>query len=153
MGIGTQLLIATAMVAGTILFHLIGLEFLLSRLRPGRVGRRRLSPFTNVARILVAAFGIFFLHTVEIWPWATVFWSLGCFSVFEQALYFSTSTYVTIGYGDVVLPVGKRILGAVEGANGIILLGWSTAFFFSVVDRMKILERQLEAHGRSAAEQ
>ena len=35
-------------------------------------------------------------------------------------------------------------IGAIEGANGIILLGWSTAFFFAVVDRMKLLERELE---------
>ncbi|WP_255265443.1 ion channel [Sphingobium chlorophenolicum] len=47
----------------------------------------------------------------------------------EEAPYFSNSTYVTIGYGDGVLPAGQRILGAIEVANGIILIGWSTAFF------------------------
>ncbi|WP_234703198.1 hypothetical protein [Sphingobium chlorophenolicum] len=36
---------------------------------------------------------------------------------------------MTIGYGDGVLPAGQRILGAIEVANGIILIGWSTAFF------------------------
>jgi hypothetical protein len=30
------------------------------------------------------------------------------------------------------------------GASGIILIGWSTAFFFSIVDRLKLLERGLE---------
>ena len=55
-------------------------------------------------------------------------------AILEQALYFSTSTYVTIGYGDVVLAPGHRVLGAIEGASGIILIGWSTAFFFSIVD-------------------
>ncbi|MEI4505918.1 potassium channel family protein [Sphingopyxis sp. CCNWLW2] len=66
----------------------------------------------------------------------------------RAALYFSTSTYVTIGYGDLVLPPGLRVLGAIEGASGIILIGWSTAFFFSIVDRMKLLERSLDTdHG------
>ena len=52
---------------------------------------------------------------------------------------------MTIGYGDIVLPPGLRILGAIEGASGIILIGWSTAFFFSIVDRMKLLERHFDA--------
>jgi voltage-gated potassium channel Kch len=69
---------------------------------------------------------------------------LEVFPNLEEALYFSTSTYVTIGYGDVVLPAGQRILGAIEGANGIILISWSTAFFFSIVDRLKLLERNLQ---------
>lgn len=98
----------------------------------------------NTGVILLAAFGLFALHSVEIWTWALVYWWLGVFPDFEHALYFSTSTYVTIGYGDLVLPPGSRILGAIEGASGIILIGWSTAFFFSIVDRLKLLERGLE---------
>nr|WP_237219729.1 ion channel [Sphingomonas arenae] len=59
-------------------------------------------------------------------------------------MYLSTATYTTIGYGDLTLPKNWRILGATEGANGIILLGWSTAFFVSVVSRFRLLERRFE---------
>ena len=34
-------------------------------------------------------------------------------------------------------------LGAIEGANGVILLGWSTAFFVAIVGRIRLLERAL----------
>lgn len=95
----------------------------------------------NAAAILLAAFGLFALHSVEIWAWAGVYGVLDLFPNFEHALYFSTSTYVTIGYGDLVLPPSSRILGAIEGVSGIILIGWSTAFFYSIVDRLKLLER------------
>ena len=54
--------------------------------------------------------------------------------------YFSTSTYSTVGYGDVVMSHRWRVLGAIEGVNGIILLGWSTAFFVSLVRRLGALE-------------
>ena len=64
----------------------------------------------------------------------------GEFRDFEDALYFSTSTYATIGYGDLVLSRSWRIVGAIEGVNGIILLGWSTAFFVSIVRRLAELE-------------
>ena len=95
--------------------------------------------------IMTAAFGLFRLHTAEIWAYAGLHLLLGALPDFEQALYFATSTYATIGYGDVVLPLQWHILGAVEGANGVMLLGWSTAFFVSVVDRIRLLEREIEA--------
>ncbi|MGN6597500.1 ion channel [Sphingopyxis terrae] len=141
-----QLMVATLVVGTTVIVHLVGLAILLAVLRRYRRAERRvLIVLLNGAAILVAAFGLFALHSVEIWIWAGVFQWLGAFADFEHALYFSTSTYVTIGYGDIVLPPGLRILGAIEGASGIILIGWSTAFFFSIVDRMKLLERHFDA--------
>lgn len=140
-----ELIVATVMVAGTVTLHLIGLGLLLAMLRRHRRLRSRaLALIANAIAILASAFGLFVLHTAEIWSWALLYLQLGVFNDLENALYFSTSSYVTIGYGDIVLPVGFRILGAIEGANGIILLGWSTAFFFAVVDRMKLLESELE---------
>ena len=141
-----QLMLATLVVGTTVIVHLVGLAILLAVLRRYRRAERRiLIVLLNGAAILVAAFGLFALHSVEIWIWAGVFQWLGAFADFEHALYFSTSTYVTIGYGDIVLPPGLRILGAIEAASGIILIGWSTAFFFSIVDRMKLLERHFDA--------
>ena len=141
-----QLMLATLVVGTTVIVHLVGLAILLAVLRRYRRAERRiLIVLLNGAAILVAAFGLFALHSVEIWIWAGVFQWLGAFADFEHALYFSTSTYVTIGYGDIFLPPGLRILGAIEGASGIILIGWSTAFFFSIVDRMKLLERHFDA--------
>lgn len=146
MTLASQLLMATLIVGATVVVHLVGLALLLAVLRRyRRSDHRALVVLLNGGAILVAAFGLFGLHSVEIWLWAGIYEGMGAFADFEHALYFSTSTYVTIGYGDVVLPPGMRILGAIEGASGIILIGWSTAFFFSIVDRMKLLERNLES--------
>ena len=67
----------------------------------------------------------------------------GVFYVWQRAmpdlptsLYFSAVTYTTTGYGDVVLPSEWRLVGAVEALTGILMCGWSTAFFFVVVSRM-----------------
>lgn len=140
-----QLGIATVLVAITVITHLGGLALLLAIVRHHRPSTRRfLTALANTGAILASALGLFALHAIEIWTWAGAFWCLNAFVDFEHALYFSTSTFVTIGYGDVVLRPGMRILGAIEGANGIILIGWSTAFFFSIVDRLKLLERDFE---------
>lgn len=149
MTLSTQLGIATLVVATTVLIHLIGLAALLAILRRHRHAESWiLAAILNALAIILAAFGLFALHSIEIWGWAGVYQWLGVFQDFEHALYFSTTTYVTIGYGDIVLPQGVRILGAIEGASGLILIGWSTAFFFSIVDRLKLLERGLESNRR-----
>ncbi len=139
-----QLILATSLVAGTVIFHLAGLSVLLALLRQHRRNSRKERVIFDVAAVLIAAFGLFSLHTVEIWAWAAAYHLLNLLPGWEEAIYFSTTTYVTIGYGDVVLDRGGRLFGAIEGANGIILLGWSTAFFFKIVDRLKLLERDIE---------
>ena|SRR5437763_17028481 len=49
--------------------------------------------------------------------------------------YFAAETYSTLGYGDLV-PVGAlRIVASVEALNGLMLLSWSGAFLFGVLDR------------------
>lgn len=145
MSLSAQLLLAALIVAVTVLFHLTGLSTLLALLeRRSRSRGRTGDMIAGALAVTTAAFGLFALHTAEIWTWAAVYRWLEVLPDWEQALYFSTSTYVTVGYGDIVLRHGSRILGAIEGANGIILLGWSTAFFFGIVDRLKLLERELE---------
>lgn len=145
MTIWSQLGLAALIVGATILIHLLGLALLLALLRKHR---RSTSPLraaaSNAAVIIVGAFGLFALHSIEIWVWGGIYLSLGVLRDLEEAIYFSTSSYVTIGYGDIVLGKDARLLGAIEGASGIILIGWSTAFFFSIVDRLKLLERGLE---------
>ncbi|MGX7874076.1 potassium channel family protein [Mesorhizobium sp. ORM6] len=43
---------------------------------------------------------------------------LDIFADFETALYFSTITFSTVGYGDVVPAHARRVLAALEGVNG-----------------------------------
>jgi len=48
-----------------------------------------------------------------------------------------------LGAGNLALPEAWRLVGAIESANGIILLGWSTAFFVSVINRIRIFEQEV----------
>lgn len=54
------------------------------------------------------------------------------FETFEKSFYFSLVTFTTLGYGDITIASESRILAGFEAINGIILLGWSTAFMFAV---------------------
>ena len=133
-----QLIIATTMVVTTVLIHLFGLAILMRVLRSHTRIFRKLT-IMPLTLLLAATVGIIAIHTVEIWLYALLYLQLDAFSHFEQALYFSTVTYATIGYGDVVMAHQWRILGAIEGAVGIIMLGWSTAFLVSLLSQLKVL--------------
>lgn len=133
-----QLSLATAMILAIALIHLVGLAMLIRVLRSHTRIMSRLAIFP-LTLLLAATVGIIAIHTVEIWFYALLYLQLGAFSHFEQALYFSTVTYATIGYGDVVMEHQWRILGAIEGAGGIIMLGWSTAFVVSLMTQLKLI--------------
>lgn len=55
---------------------------------------------------------------------------------FETAVYFSSVTYTTLGYGDIVLTGSWRIMCGIEAMNGILVFGWSTALLFVLVQRI-----------------
>ena len=132
-----QLILATAMVMALGLIHLVGLALLTRLLRSHNSAFRhlRIMPLTL---LLAASMGIIGIHTIEIWCFAALYLGLHAFTHFEEALYFSTVTYASIGYGDVLMPHDWRILGAIEGAAGIIMLGWSTAYLVSLLTRLKL---------------
>lgn len=139
-----QLVIASLMVAVSVIMHLVGLGLLVALMR-GHHRRFGHHPkrLPQLIAILGAAFGLFALHTLEIWAYAVLYLQLGALPDFDDALYFSTTTYTTLGYGDIVLPRTWRLVGAIESANGIILLGWSTAFFVSVINRIRLFEHEI----------
>ena len=86
---------------------------------------------------LITVLALFVLHGIEIWSYASLYTLIHAFAHFEEALYFSTISYAAIGYGDALLPPQWRLLGAIEGINGVILLGWSTAFFVNLLMRLR----------------
>ena len=87
--------------------------------------------------VFLAMFGVIVgLHLIEISVWAGAYFWQHCLPDFETSFYFSLTSYTTLGYGDVVLSRPWRLVGALESLTGVLLLGWSAAFFFGVVSRL-----------------
>ena len=82
------------------------------------------------------------LHIFEILLWAA-FYRWLCFPLWESAFYFSTSSYATVGYGDIVLPQMWRTLGPLESIIGVLMCGLSASFLFAIVSRLVDRETKL----------
>src|SRR5262249_33710590 len=66
-------------------------------------------------------------HLIEIALWAIVFLLCREMTSFETAFYLSAQNYTALGYGDIAPPERWRLLGPLEGINGLLLVGLSTA--------------------------
>ena len=135
-----QFAVSTAMLMLCIFVHGAGLFSLSRAIRSERSVERmeHLDPLSTrgAAFTLLIVFAIFALHGIEIWLFALMYVAVGAIPGIEDALYFSTISYSTVGYGDTLVSPEWRLLGPFESILGIILLGWSTAFFFRVLSRI-----------------
>lgn len=134
----SELLVATLMVVLTTSMHVVGLKVLSRLLRLGsqisadhKQGLRQF--YVPVALVL----GLMCLHGLEIWTYAAAFLHLGAIGDIRTAVYFSTISYAAIGYSDAVIEKTWALVAAIEGINGLVLIGWSTAYLVTIMSRLR----------------
>lgn len=140
MQLAAQILIAYLLVVAMTLIHAVGIVLItrLLRLEDSTLRAHRLD-FGAFALLASMALGLFALHTLEIGLFALFYLGVGALHDVESALYFSTAAYATLG-PDLELPIEWRLVGAVEGLAGFVLIGWSIAVF--VTDMNKLLRER-----------
>jgi hypothetical protein len=130
----SKLFVAWLVMALCVAVHAAGVALALRWMRGRRTGTHRFRPWTWL--FVRLAGWIVLLHLVEIGAWAALYAMSGAMPDLQSAAYFSAVTYTTTGYGDLLLPRGWQLVGAVEALTGILMCGWSTGFFFAVVSRL-----------------
>lgn len=128
----------TIVTAMAVLVHFRGLS-LLNRYIP-RLG------IPHHFRIVVGVGGAMLAHMVEVWLFGVVFYWMdaspywghlsGNFSgTLLDCVYFSLTTYTTVGFGDIE-PFGPiRFLCGIEALTGLVLITWSASFLFLEMQR------------------
>src|SRR5215470_290143 len=106
--------------------------FVSYELKLGRAGVRF---WRDVALVAVAMVVALASHLVAIAAWALVFSLCGEFSQLAEAVYHSGLNYTTLGDSAVISPSWK-LLAPLEGANGMLMFGVSTAMLFAVIQRL-----------------
>lgn len=130
-----NIVLAIFIILITVVIHAGGMTLVLVKLNNYEEKlkhRRQRHIFWVGSAILV----MFIVSLLEVMVWAVAFLVLDVMQSFEEAFYFSMVTFTTLGYGDVTLDEGWRLLSAFEAANGIIMFGWTTAIVIAVVHRV-----------------
>jgi ion channel len=129
-----ELLTAFGIMGICLVIHVTGVVLLGKQLiRLGEKREAKIS-FASTGILLIAVFAVvMMLHVVEATIWAGFYSQAGLFKDFETSLYFSLTSFSTVGYGDVLLPQKWRLLGTIESISGVLLCSLSGAFLFAVV--------------------
>ncbi len=143
--LAAQLLLSTALVSATVVVHLIGLGILQ---RLVRLHLERFLILVHLDRVIVplgVVLGLFVVHGAEIWLYALTYEAMGLTGTLEDALFISTSSYSTIGEAAGLMPADWRLVGVLEGVNGMLLIGWSTAFLFQLLNHLMTDDEEIQA--------
>jgi Ion channel len=130
-----QLLWGLVLMAASVLLHLGAGLALLMRVWRGVAASGSQSMASALSALVLLFAGLILLHLVQVLLWGGLYaWGIGW--DFATAAYFSIVTYATIGYGDVVPPPDWRLVAAIEGLTGVLLLGCSSAMVFALLSRL-----------------
>ena len=139
--LGTQLLAAAALLVVMVIVHGGGIVAATRLLRLEDQSLRAHQVDLKAFGLLISiALWLFALHFLEIALFALFYMAVGALDTVEKALYFSASAYSTLGHPDLDFPDDWRLLGAIEGLVGFVLIGWSTAVF--IADMNKVLREE-----------
>jgi len=131
------LLMALGLTSATVAIHAFGtvhavlpLSGIWARRAPSAEKPAAVIPLTRLVS------GLLLLHLLEVSLWAGAFTVFDLLPDFETSMYFSLTSFTTVGYGDVVLTTPWRLIGPIEAAVGVLMLGWSTSFIVAGVQRI-----------------
>jgi hypothetical protein len=132
----SNLAAGTAVILASVLIHTAGL-IAISRMSAWLAGRFQMHyRGSRVVAIAAVVLGLFATLSIEVWLWTLAYLSVGAFNDLETALYFSTVTFSTLGYGDVLPLLHWRLFSALEAVNGFLVIGWSTAYLVAASTRV-----------------
>ena len=94
-----------------------------------------MNAFRLAALFVRLAIAVVVLHGMEILVWAG-FYRWHCLPSWDSAMYFSASSYSTLGCSDVSLPSSWRALAPLESVIGTLMCGISVSLLFAIVTRL-----------------
>ncbi len=87
-----------------------------------------------------AAVWVLGIVTFGVWLWALTFRLLGLFDALEPAVYFALVSFTTLGYGDLLLPDGWRLLGGMAAVNGFVTFGILIASLVEALRHVRVAQ-------------
>ena len=124
------------LVIVTLWLQSAGVAILIAWVRRALEGdMQQIGALRSAALIVRFTAAVVVLHGMEILLWAS-FYRWRCLPSWDSAIYFSASSYSTLGCNDVSLPSNWRTLGPLESVIGVLMCGISVSLLFAIVTRL-----------------
>jgi len=139
--------LCVTMVILTVMVHYEGLRLISYFLYERNAPRRE---------IILVILGVFLAHTIEVWLFAFSYALSGFTTVLGKFrgdmngslldfMYFSATTYTSLGIGDVFPTGGMRLLTGVEALVGLLMIGWSASYTYLVMETLWLIKADRHA--------
>jgi len=132
LAIGSILMLANLAIQVVAVSLLI--RYFIKRLSTAQEGGASLGTDGWILSVVMAV--LLLGHVFQFATWAALFLWLGEFEDFATAFYHSTVNFTSLGYGDIVMSETRRLLGALEAANGVLMFGLSAGTILSVMNQL-----------------
>lgn len=129
--IGVVLIGVCLAVHSFFMFVILGSHARFARAFPTLHGMSMLVPAILLATALIALSCL-----VQIALWAALLWATGEFELLRDAMYYSSSTFTTLGASHRVLVAPYRVLEPLEATNGMLANGLNTAVLFAIMSSL-----------------
>ena len=130
----------------TVVIHVLGLGLIGLRARraSSRLGNQY--PIASFALVVGATTLLATcLHGVEAFIWAAAYRLIGALPDFKSAVLYSINAITSYGHTTLTLQRQWQLMGALEALNGWLLFGLTTAFLFSIIEKVWALASRAEA--------
>ena len=135
-------LVSALATALAVVIHYEGVRWLAMR-----YSRRNVTRSGDRRAMLKIIFALLALHVAEIWCYGIALWALvdvpgvgsvhgdGGVDTLFDAVYLSTTTFTTVGFGDLTPTGAIRLLSGCEALTGLLLITWSASFTYLEMSR------------------
>lgn len=138
MGVLAQVVATILLAAATVSIHSLALWIIRKRVTHlitiRDYGDHILAETRLISLIVVS---LSFVHFLEIAVWAVGYLALGALDDLGNALYYSITTYTTVGPDGLSIGPSFRGIAGFESLIGPMMVAWSTAFLVEFVTRMR----------------
>jgi hypothetical protein len=132
-----ELLLGAGMLFACVILQATASVLLIEFHRDRAAGLRdhytRARAIVHIGGIVV---GLLAVHFLQMYLWIGAYLGLGAFTDLRRATFYSFSTFTTLGFANYQPAAGWEIFATIEGAAGMLTMGWSAGMVLAVATQL-----------------
>src|SRR5271154_6078658 len=136
-----------------VIIHAAGLGLINNKVASKLGNARGFGPLSPTTVFVVGAvvLAVTVLHGLEGLIWAFAYGILGALPDYKSAMLYSLNAITAYGHDNLMLAPRWAMMGALEALNGCIMFGLTTAFLFTLMQKVRYQREHQNTHSSSSS--